>query len=664
MESGSLPARSGNFITPDITLQQSVTIQASHILHLLKISGRMYATNTLPISWNQLIFLLLLLPASACSQNQGNANNVSPPYSGAFDYGVNMGYFPPNYYDMDLAALVHGSDNIPGSGYGITSIRPGLFDYFLDFWGYDIRKEHFKYYDSIGLRNIVVISGFPAERNRDSAYYCPGERNAMFKNMYQPIWDEGQNGTPVNDNNPYALYIWKAVNTYKGLVKIWEVWNEPDAGGQGWLEPGQPGNWWENVPEPCDLAIKSPPFFYIRALRITYEIVKTVDPEALVAVGGLGYPSFLDVICRYTDEPFDGARDSIRYPYTGGAYFDCMSFHEYPHLDNSLRAWNNDIHDFTYRRNSDAALDGLWHKRDEFKAVLDKYGYNGVKYPEKVWICSEFNLPRKAFGNLIGSEQAQVNFLEKAFIAAQMENMAQMQVYSISDELPASKTNPEFSYMGLFKNLNNVPAGKAQPNAAAYAVKTVHDLLDQCIYDPVRTAALNLPEAARGAAFKSPDGQYTYVLWARTTLDRDETAALDYSFPAELTIRYVDAKPWHYSQTHTHFLMNGRQIHLTGSPVFLTETHITNEYPKSLQILPNPAKDGVGVAEFWIFDESNVNLQVFDTNGRLVKTIMNNEHLVDGPHARVIDLRDQPNGIYFVQLATPENNMTLRFVKN
>lgn len=80
--------------------------------------------------------------------------------------------------------------------------------------------------------------------------------------------------------------------------------------------------------------MKAPPF-YIRTLRISYEVIKSVDPDALVAVGGLGWPSFLDVICRYTDEPFEGGEEPDRYPLKGGAYFDCMSFDSYPHLDNS-----------------------------------------------------------------------------------------------------------------------------------------------------------------------------------------------------------------------------------------------------------------------------------------------------------------------------------------
>ena len=61
-------------------------------------------------------------------------------------------------------------------------------------------------------------------------------------------------------------------------------------------------------------------------------------PKAFVAVGGLGWPSYLDVICRHTDEPFDGTATG-QYPLKGGAYFDCMSFHSYPHLDNSMRRW-------------------------------------------------------------------------------------------------------------------------------------------------------------------------------------------------------------------------------------------------------------------------------------------------------------------------------------
>jgi hypothetical protein len=39
-----------------------------------------------------------------------------------------------------------------------------------------------------------------------------------------------------------------------------------------------------------------------------------------------------------------------------------------------------------------------------------------------------------------------------------MNDMAQMHVYSIADEKPEKKADNEFAYMGLFKNLDQVPS--------------------------------------------------------------------------------------------------------------------------------------------------------------------------------------------------------------
>lgn len=525
-------------------------------------------TNTLPIlrSW-PICWFFILLPF-ACTQSQQTANDTVPTFPNTFDFGANMGNYPPHFTDKALAALAHGTVELPESGVGVSSIRPGLFDYFLDHWGNDIRLEHFRFYDSIGLRNTVVISGFPAERNRDSTFYCAAARSQMFRDMYSDIWDNGENGTPVNDENPYALYIWKAANTYKGLIKIWEVWNEPDLDtGNGYLLPGQPGNWWENAPQPCETAIKAPVFFYIRALRITYEVVKSVDPTAFVAVGGLGWPSYLDAICRYSDNPLDGAVDSKQYPNKGGAYFDCMSFHTYPHLNNSLRKWRNELNDFQYFRHSDAATEGVWSHKNALRDVLEKYGYDDTRYPRKIWICSEFNIPRKPFGDFIGSEAAQVNFLVKTLVTAQKEGMSQMHLYSLSDEKSEDKADSEFCYMGLFKNLENKTI--ATPNAIAYALKTTSLLLKDATYDPVRTMAMLAKDPARGFAFKHKNGAYTYVLWAKTTLDRDETSNATYSFPKSFGLEKVNLKAWDFSLTNKSSDVDAQQILLTGTPVFL-----------------------------------------------------------------------------------------------
>ncbi|MBK8425061.1 MAG: T9SS type A sorting domain-containing protein [Lewinellaceae bacterium] len=612
---------------------------------------------------SHLFFWLLALPICACGQPTYTANDVVPPYNGKFGYGANIGYFPPHYYDMELATLAHGSPDGKVPGMGVTTIRPGLFEHFLDYWGYDIRKQHFQYYDSIGLQNVVAIIGFPGETNRDPAFYCPGERSELFKNLYEPIWDNGENGTPVNDNNPYALYCWKAANTYKGLIRIWEVWNEPDVdNGNAWKEPGMPGNWWENAPEPCETKLKSPAYFYVRLLRISYEVIKSVDPEAFIAVGGLGWPSYLDVVCRYSDNPFDGTV-SADYPFKGGAYFDVMSFHSYPHLDNSLREWSNDINNFRYYRHSDRAVDGIWRLMDKFDAVLKTHGYNNTIYPAKHWICTEFNLPRRAFGEYMGSEESQVNFLIKSLVTAQMRKVLQMHVYALSDEKPASEANNEFSFMGLFENLNNIVPFNGKPNSVAWAMKTTEEMLGNARYDPVRTDKLNLPDNIRGAAFRSDLGQYTYVLWAVTNLDNDETVKATYTFPPELNIQYMEARLWNFSKSRVGQPVHARQLQLSGGPVFLRETLVGNDFPKKPTFRPNPVTNGIAVYEFWMFEDGFANIELYDSSGKLLQIIADNEQLLEGPQARFIQMSHYPQGIYFIKLSTPFSNDTLKFVK-
>lgn len=607
--------------------------------------------------------LIFIIPFAACAQPTSTANDFVPPYEGEFGYGTNMGYFPPYYYDKELAALAHGTPDGRVPGIGITTVRPGLFDHFLDYWGFDIRKDAFQYYQDIGLRNVVAIIGFPSDRNREDAYYCPNNRSEMFKGLYEPIWDNGENGTPVNDANLYALSIWKTVTAYKGKISIYEVWNEPDVdSGNGWAPRGTAGNWWENAPEPCETKLKSPSFFYIRTLRISYEVIKSVDPKAFVAVGGLGWPSYLDVICRYTDEPFGGAV-SGQYPLKGGAYFDCMSFHSYPHLDNSMREWSNDISGFRYNRHSDAAVDGIWRLRDKFDTVLKSYGYGTGEHPEKLWICTEFNLPRKAYGEYIGSDDAQVNFLIKTLVTAQMKNVAQMHIYALGDEKPESEAQNEFSYMGLFKNLNNVLPYAGEPTSAAWAMKTTHAMLGGKKYHPVQTERMHLPANVRGAAFKDTLGQFTYVLWAVTAQDQSEGAHFYYNFPTEFNIKYLDVKPWHYSHTQTHQLSNAGQVELTGSPVFVTSTQITNTYPKQPRLTPNPTSGGYAVYSFWMFEEAAATVEIFDAQGRLVQTVLQNEPLIAGPHERILDLSGVGNGAYFIRLSTPENISTIPAVK-
>ena len=234
------------------------------------------------------VLLLLLGFCTLSAQINYTAKDGVPEYTGEFGYGSNMGVYA-GWTDAQLADISMGNPGLNIDGAGVNSLRPLLPEWFLEFWGYTIRETTFQHYASLGGPNNVAIIGYPSDEHEDPNQYCSGQTPLTFANLYEPIWDAG-NGTPINENNYYANYVYKMVNVYKDYVHFWEVLNEPDVdlSGNGWKPSGMPGSWFDNVPDPCEYTLYAPIYHYIRMLRITYEVVKTLDPDAYVAVGGLG----------------------------------------------------------------------------------------------------------------------------------------------------------------------------------------------------------------------------------------------------------------------------------------------------------------------------------------------------------------------------------------
>ena len=272
----------------------------------------------------------------------------------------------------------------------------------------------------------------------------------MFANLYEPIWDNGANGTPVNDENYAALYIYKTVSLYKDYVRFWEIWNEPDLDnqGNGWKPRTIAGNWYDNVPDPCEIQMGAPVYHYIRLLRISYEVIKTLDPDAYITVGGLGYESFLDVILRYTDNP-DGGQVTAEYPLKGGAYFDVLSYHVYPHINGSLKIWDNAINGFAYHRHSDAAVGGALSLKNKFENILLEYGYDGQTYPKKIFILTETTVPRKKLEDFIGSDAAARNYAIKLQVASYQNEIRQLAIYQLADQASFNAATVSYTHLTL-----------------------------------------------------------------------------------------------------------------------------------------------------------------------------------------------------------------------
>ncbi len=280
-----------------------------------------------------LFILIMCIPVHIYSQDGKTANDNVPLYNGKFRFGTNMGY-PKNgkWSNEQMADLCAGNAALGIDGGGMNSLRLSIPEHFLEKWGYDIRIKANEYYRELGMGEHKAFIGFPSTEHTDTANFCTKGRSKLFANMYSPIWDNGENGTPVNDTNYLALYVYNMALAYGEYVRFWEIWNEPDytSTSAGWQSASAKDNWWTRDPLPEELNnLYTPVEQYIRVMRICYEVIKYIDPEDFVCTGGIGYSSFLDAILRNTDNPNDGDV-TPDFPQEGGAYFDCLSYHCYP----------------------------------------------------------------------------------------------------------------------------------------------------------------------------------------------------------------------------------------------------------------------------------------------------------------------------------------------
>ena len=461
-----------------------------------------------------------------------------------FLYGSNMGYYS-GWTDQQLSEILIGNSSKNIDGAGVNSLRPAMYEYFVEQWGYNIRSDAFAFYKQLGATNNVIFLGYPSEAHRDTTKYCSNNQSLTFANLYEPIWNSDGS---VNNNNYYAKYVYNVVKTYGAYVKFWEVWNEPDYA-SSWSAAQ---TWSTTNPNPCDLTgFYAPIQRYVRMLHITYEVAKSIDKNAVVCLGGIGYDGFLDAVLRNTENPTDGSVSST-YNKKGGEWFDCVSFHIYPMYN--LNSTN---------KNSDAAANTIVSAKSSYQAVLTKYGYNS-----KSFIITECNIPRKELSGYIGSDEAQRNFLIKAAIACQKENILGLYVFGPADNQTYAAATDPYQVMGFYQPITSTPYPyNVTPNSSAKSWRTVSSLLKDRLYSLSSTTAMKLPSNIDGAAFYSATAKnFIYVLWAKSS-GNTETASATYTFPSSLGITNAAVYTW---DNQTAGKTTG-SINLTGSPVFVKQ---------------------------------------------------------------------------------------------
>ena len=143
-----------------------------------------------------------------------SANDVVPEVNDFFRYGVNPDFYPNwGTQDTTLANISAGNPNVGVAGAGCKAWRATLPEWFINQFGLNVRTFAFEHYETLGMTNHTVFLEGPQANHTDQTRYCDGTPSIIFDNLFLDIWDNGENGTPVNDNYHYALYSYPVATT-------------------------------------------------------------------------------------------------------------------------------------------------------------------------------------------------------------------------------------------------------------------------------------------------------------------------------------------------------------------------------------------------------------------------------------------------------------------
>jgi hypothetical protein len=473
--------------------------------------------------------------AGSTTTGGGGAGSGGSATAGqGFSYGLNLGYYNSGLNDLSESQL--------GQAAGANSHRHKLTEVFLDQWGDTIHVPELTAMIADGEQDIVCNIIGPSAAHSTAPSGADTEEYSPL-NLQETIFTAMGD---VNPDNYWAAFVQTVVTTYSPYIHTWEVWNEPDQVGGNWQATE---TWNTTPPKPSDLLWWNDTIYaYVRLLRITYEVVHKLDPQGKVTLGGIGYPSFLNAILRYTDEPTAGMVDAD-HPQKGGAYFDVVSYHYYPVFSPG---------------SSDVGATGLVTLHDQLQAELTQAGVTG-----KSFIITESGAPRYAVGGDPGGVDYAHNYLLKAMALAHGAGIGRIDWFILGDgQDPGASTSP-FDYMGLYGNLTNVMSAAnavITPTGTAYA--TLGHLLAGSLSDPTTTAALSLPTGTAGVALRTADQKHAYVVWAvnASTETGTGTVSLPAAGPASI---YA----WDYSQTKTVATATPAsgmvQVSVTSAPVIV-----------------------------------------------------------------------------------------------
>lgn len=129
--------------------------------------------------------------------------------------------------------------------------------------------------------------------------------NLIVRVDNQPGWAGGgfPGIGPPDNLQDYADFLYALASRYKGRIRAYQVWNEPNLARE----------WGEKPPNPAE---------YTEMLRIAYEAIKRADPDAMVISAGMAPTSRWDDVAMPDVEFIKGMYEAGAKP-----YFDVLGVH-------------------------------------------------------------------------------------------------------------------------------------------------------------------------------------------------------------------------------------------------------------------------------------------------------------------------------------------------
>ena len=162
----------------------------------------------------------------------------------------------------------------------------------------------------VGWRDVEPAKGQFIWAQLDDITKWMGEQqlNLIVRLDHQPQWAGGgfpTNGPPANYED-YGDFVYALASRYKGRIRAYEVWNEPNLARE----------WGGRPPNPAE---------YVALLKVAYRRIKQADPNAIVVSAGLTPTGTNDA----TAMPDDVYLERM-YQAMGGSsngYFDALGAH-------------------------------------------------------------------------------------------------------------------------------------------------------------------------------------------------------------------------------------------------------------------------------------------------------------------------------------------------